>query len=169
MQGYGLDRAGSGYGQMAGTCKRGNKPSSSIKCGECIYIYIYLYRDTCVYIYIWGMRWRRRLRHCATSRKVAGLIADGVIGIFCNIIHNPSGCTVALGLTQPLTEMSTRNISWGVNAAGAQGCPPYHLQAPNVLKSESLNLLEPSGPVQACNGIALPLLLHTHTHTCIYI
>jgi len=27
---------------------------------------------------------------------------------------------------------------------------------PNVLKSGNLNLLEPSGPVQACNGIALP-------------
>jgi len=25
-----------------------------------------------------------------------------------------------------------------------------------VLKSGSLNLMEPSGPVQACNGIALP-------------
>jgi len=25
---------------------------------------------------------------------------------------------MALGLTQPLTEMSTRNISWGVKAAG---------------------------------------------------
>ena len=28
---------------------------------------------------------------------------------------------------------------------------------PIVLKSGSLNLLEPSGPDQACNGIALPL------------
>jgi hypothetical protein len=28
---------------------------------------------------------------------------------------------------------------------------------PIVLKSGSLNLLEPSGPVKACNGIALPL------------
>ena len=28
--------------------------------------------------------------------------------------HNPSGRTVALGSTQPLTEMSTRNISWGL-------------------------------------------------------
>jgi hypothetical protein len=27
---------------------------------------------------------------------------------------------------------------------------------PIVLKSGSLNLLEPSGPVKACNGIALP-------------
>jgi len=31
------------------------------------------------------------------------------------------------------------------------------------MKSESLKLLEPSGPVQACNGIALPLpLLYFH-------
>ena len=29
---------------------------------------------------------------------------------------------------------------------------------PIVVESWSLNLLEPSGPVQACNGIALPLL-----------
>ena len=51
------------------------------------------------------------LRHCVTSRKVAGSIPDGVTGIF--HWHNPSGRTVALGSTQPLTEMSTRNISWG--------------------------------------------------------
>jgi len=49
--------------------------------------------------------------HCPTSRKVAVSIPDGVIGIF--QLHNPSGRTMALGLTQPLTEMSTRNISWG--------------------------------------------------------
>jgi hypothetical protein len=34
-------------------------------------------------------------------------------------IDNPSGRTMALGSTQPLTEMSTRNLSWGVKAAGA--------------------------------------------------
>jgi len=44
------------------------------------------------------------LRHCATSRKVAGSIFDGVIGIFHS--HNPSVRTIALGLTQPLTEVS---------------------------------------------------------------
>jgi hypothetical protein len=47
--------------------------------------------------------------HRATRRKVAGSIPDGVIGIFYS--HNPSGRTMALGPTQPLTEMSTRNIS----------------------------------------------------------
>ena len=31
----------------------------------------------------------------------------------------PSGRTMALGLTQLLTEMSIRNIPWGVKAAGA--------------------------------------------------
>jgi len=34
MWGYGLDRAGSGQGQVAGTCECGNEPSGSIKCGE---------------------------------------------------------------------------------------------------------------------------------------
>jgi hypothetical protein len=29
-----------------------------------------------------GTRWRSKLRHCITSRKVAGSIPDGVIGIF---------------------------------------------------------------------------------------
>jgi hypothetical protein len=44
-------------------------------------------------------------------------IPDGVSGIF--HFHNPSGRTMALGLTQQLTEISTRNTSWGVRAAGA--------------------------------------------------
>ena len=51
------------------------------------------------------------LRCCATNQKVAGSIPDGVIGIFHP--HNPSDRTMALGSTQPLTEMSTRRISWG--------------------------------------------------------
>jgi hypothetical protein len=32
--GTGPDRAGSGQGQVAGTCECGNEPSGSIKCGE---------------------------------------------------------------------------------------------------------------------------------------
>ena len=35
--------------------------------------------------------------------------------------HTKATSTIALGLTQLLTEMSTRCISWGVKAAGAQG------------------------------------------------
>jgi hypothetical protein len=64
-----------------------------------------------------GTRWHNWLRHYATHRKVAGLIPDGVIGIF--HWHNPFGHTKALGSTEPLTEIRTRNISWGVKAARA--------------------------------------------------
>ena len=32
--GYGLDGAGSGQGQVAGTCECGNEPSGPMKCGE---------------------------------------------------------------------------------------------------------------------------------------
>ena len=60
---------------------------------------------------IGGTRWRSRLRRCATSRKVAGSIPGGVIGFF--HWHNPSGRTMALRSTQPVTEMSTRDVSWG--------------------------------------------------------
>jgi hypothetical protein len=55
--------------------------------------------------------------HCATNRKVAGSIPDDFMGIF--HLHNLSSRTMALGLTQPLTEMSTGNISYGVKEAGA--------------------------------------------------
>jgi len=55
--------------------------------------------------------WHGWLRHCATSQKVAGSIPEEVIGIFHR--NNPSGRTKALGSTESLTEMSTRNIYRG--------------------------------------------------------
>jgi hypothetical protein len=64
-----------------------------------IIIYIALF-------YIEGTR-RSWLRHYATSRKVTGLSPDEVD--FFNL-PNPSTLTMVLGLTQPLTEMSTRNL-----------------------------------------------------------
>jgi hypothetical protein len=48
------------------------------------------------------------LKHCASNRKVAGSIPNGVIGIF--NWHNPSGRTMALGLTQPLRPGTDLNI-----------------------------------------------------------
>jgi len=68
---------------------------------------------------------------------------------------------VALGLAQPVTEMNTRNISWGAKAAGAWSWQHCHLQVPTVLKSGRLNLLEPSGPIQAYTRIILGVLLWT--------
>jgi hypothetical protein len=48
---------------------------------------------------------------------------------------------MALGSTQPVTEMSTRNISWGQR--------------------------RPSGPAKACNGIALPFYILRENNTSI--
>ena len=61
---------------------------------------------------------------------------------------------MALGSTQPLTEMSSRSISWGKKRPmlKADDLPP---SCAVVTKSGNLNFLEPSGPVQACNGTAL--------------
>jgi hypothetical protein len=71
---------------------------------QAVWIMLYNFRN---WIYIYTII----KMYCATNRKVAGSIADGVIGIF--HWHNPSDRTVAMGSTQPLTEMSTRSISWG--------------------------------------------------------
>jgi hypothetical protein len=49
--------------------------------------------------------------HYATSRKVAVSIPDEIIGFF--NLSNPSSCSMALGSTQPLTEMSTTNVPGG--------------------------------------------------------
>ena len=61
--------------------------------------------------------WRSWYRHYATIPKVAGSIPVVVIGIFIEIII--PAVLWPWGSTQPLTEMSTRNIFWGVKAAGA--------------------------------------------------
>ena len=62
---------------------------------------------------------------------------------------------MALGSTQPLTETSTRSISWGKGGRCVRltTLPP----SCDVMKSGNLNFLEPSGPLHACNGTALPL------------
>ena len=96
------------------------------------------------------------LRCCATIRKVAGSIPTGVSGFF----YWHKILLIALwpwGRSQPLTEMSTRSISWGWRrpVRKADNLPP---SCAVVTKSGNHNFLEPSGPVQTCNGTALPLL-----------
>ena len=132
-----------------GVCIR---PSLYIDLNMHIYIYIYIYiYSTWLVIFV------------PTHFNGAGSISEDIIGIF--HWRNPSSRTMALGSTHPLTDMNTRNISLWVKAAGAWGWQPYHLHVPIVKKSGSVNLLEPTGPVQACTRIALPLPLPLHTST----
>jgi len=138
------------------TCRYGSMPTQFH--WECPILWPpwfgFLSRRRCTLLWSWSLipfnrsiQCRSWLRHCATSQMVAGSILDGVTS---------SGRTMTLRSTQPLTEMSTRKISCGVKEAGALGWQCYHLNVPTVLKSWSLNLLEPSGPVQAFTGFALP-------------
>jgi hypothetical protein len=84
---------------------------------------------------------------------------DGVTGI------SHSQGTKVLGPTQPLTEMSTRNISWG--GGGGKGgryvwLQPYHLRVPIFWK-----LWEPQPPESLCRPVQG--LLHLYiTCVCIY-
>jgi hypothetical protein len=61
---------------------------------------------------------------------------------------------MVFGSTQPVREMKSRENSWGVDAIGAYS---WHLHEPILWKSGNLNLLESSGPLQACIGIVLPV------------
>jgi hypothetical protein len=71
--------------------------------------------------------------------KVMGSIPDEVIGFF--NWPKPSSRTMALGLTQPLTEMSTRNLP------GAKGRP--------VRKADNFTAIcEPMGALMSHNPLA---------------
>jgi hypothetical protein len=51
------------------------------------------------------------LRRYATSQKVVGSNEDDVNGFLVLNLPIPSSCSMALWLTQPLTDMSTTNLS----------------------------------------------------------
>ena len=59
---------------------------------------------------------------------------------------------MALGLTQPLTEMSTTNISWGKGG----WCVGLITLLPSCADFIEIWELHPPGTLRACNGIALP-------------
>jgi hypothetical protein len=62
-------------------------------------------------------------RHYATNRQVAGLIPNEVTGFF--NLPKPSSRTMALGSTQPLTEMSTRNLPGGEGRSTYKAWQPH--------------------------------------------
>jgi len=97
------------------------------------------------------------LRCCATNRKVADSIPAGVSGFFVDIrsfrSHYGPGVDSA----------SNRNVYREYFLGGKGGrCVRLTTLPPScavITKSGNLNFLEPFGPLQACNGTALPLPL----------
>ena len=101
------------------------------------------------------------LRCCATNRKVAGSIPDGVIGIF--HWHNPPDLTMVLRSTQSLTEMSTRRISWGKcgRCLWLTTLPP---SCAVVMKSGHLNSWNPLGHSRPVTGLIHKEMIGKFSH-----
>ena len=115
---------------------------------------------------IFGTAVAQWLRRCATNRKVADSIPDGVIVQFFFHIKLP----IALW---PWGRLSFEQ-KWVPGVfPGAWRRPVRKANNLTTILGHcheiwNLNFLEPSGPLQACNGTALPLLLHQiFSRTCV--
>jgi len=90
------------------------------------------------------------LRCCVTNRKVAGSIPDGVIWIFHwhKIHYGP-------GVDSPSNRDEYQEYFLGGKGGRCVRLATLPPSCAVVMKSGNLNFLEPSGPLQACNGTAL--------------
>jgi hypothetical protein len=97
------------------------------------------------------------------NRKLAGSIPDGAIGSF--HWHNLSGHTTTLGLTPPLTEISTRNIFWGKGGR----CVELTTLPPSCADCLEIWEPHPPGSLRASPGLSRDCFYFTFTFTILHI
>jgi hypothetical protein len=126
---------------VEGSCEHGIEPSGSIKCWEVL----------------------EGLHNCGCSRKgSAPWISKGkpipVTGRDAHrvVVLNPSIRTMALGSTQPLTEMSTRNLSECKKRPGHRADNLAAICEPNALKLWDPRPLAHLRVSTACTWMILP-------------
>ena len=103
------------------------------------------------------------LRFCAINRKVSVSIPAGVSGFFIDIISFRSHYGPAVDSASNRNEYQEYFMGGKVGrCVRLTNFPP---SCDVVTKSGSLNFLEPSGPLQACNRTALPCIYH-NSHLC---
>jgi len=89
------------------------------------------------------------IRGCTVAQLVEALrykpVGCGFDSLWC-----PSGRTMDLGLTQPLTKMSTRNISWGSKGSRCVGLTTLPPSCANCLEIWEP---QPPGTLRACPGL----------------
>jgi hypothetical protein len=84
------------------------------------------------------------------------------------ILPNPSSHTMALGSTQPLTVMSTRNLPGGKKRLAHRADNVAAIYEPNVWKWWALNLSKHYGPPRPVQGKFYLFILKVGFHLIIY-
>jgi hypothetical protein len=97
------------------------------------------------------------LRCCATNRKVAGSIPASVTGFFIDIGIKSFRSYYGPGVDSASNRNEYKEYLLEGEGGRCVRLTTYLLFCAVVTKSGNLNFLEPSGPLQASNGTALPL------------
>jgi len=128
--------------------------SSSVTAFLCCVLAIWTQTYFAFYIHVPGDRG-------STVVKAAVSIPDDVTGIF--HWHNPSGRTMALGSTQPLTEMSTRSFTGGKGGQCVR-LTTYHHPVPLSRNLGTLTSWNPLGLSRPVIGLIYLYLLRSLLH-----